>query len=172
VFHQIWEFFAKPDVDLFASALNAKCAKFVSWAAEADAWKIDAFSLSWIDIYFYAFPPFALLHRVLKKVQEDQATGILVAPCWTTATWFPRLLKLLADRPLQLPCKPDLLQLPHHPHLQFQQLRNLRLTIWPISGQRCRTEAFQRQLLTSSLKGGQKKPQNHTPHISKNGSFL
>jgi hypothetical protein len=27
VFHQIWEFFAKPDVDLFASALNAKCAK-------------------------------------------------------------------------------------------------------------------------------------------------
>jgi hypothetical protein len=172
VCRHIWENFKKPDVDLFASALNAKCKKFVSWTADADAWKIDAFSFSWNNIYFYAFPPFVLLHRVLKKVQEDQATGLLVAPCWTTASWFPRLLKLLTDHPLQLPGRPDLLELPQHPQLQFQQCKNLRLTIWPISGLSCKTEDFQRRLQTLSLKGGQGKLQNHTLPTSRNGQFF
>lgn len=170
--NQLWDDVEKPDVDLFASAVNAKCTKYVSWTAEADAWKVDAFSFSWTDIYFYAFPPFALLHRVLKRVQEDQATGLLVAPCWTTATWFPRLLKLLTDHPLQLPNRPDLLQLPQHPQHQFPNLKRLRLTIWPISGQRCRTEAYQQRLLTSSCRAGQRKRPKHMPLTSKNGQVF
>ena len=69
----------KPDIDLFASSLNAKCHRFVSWGPDSSAWIIDAFSFSWADLYVYAFLPFAILNRTLTKLEEDQATAILKA---------------------------------------------------------------------------------------------
>ena len=45
-----------PEIDLFASKLNAKTAKFVSWNLQPGAVAIDAFSLSWANINCYAFP--------------------------------------------------------------------------------------------------------------------
>ena len=44
--------------DLFASAWNARCQRFVSWLPQPGAWKIDALSISWKDLHGYAFPPF------------------------------------------------------------------------------------------------------------------
>ena len=38
-----------PEIDLFASRLNAKTAKFVSWHPQPGAVAIDAFSLSWAN---------------------------------------------------------------------------------------------------------------------------
>ena len=39
--------------------LNNQVATFVSWKPEPDAWVVDAFSINWQDIMFYAFPPFS-----------------------------------------------------------------------------------------------------------------
>ena len=44
-----------PEIDLFASRLNAKTAKFISWHPQPGAVAIDAFSLSWANMNCYAW---------------------------------------------------------------------------------------------------------------------
>ena len=82
--------FSTPDIDLFASRLNAQCKKYVSWRPDPGAIKIDAFCDDWGDYNcVYLFPPFSLLTRVIQKFIEDQAQGIMVAPNWPTEPWYP-----------------------------------------------------------------------------------
>ena len=61
--------------NLFASRLNAKCPTFISWKPQPGAWAIDAFTISWRHISFYAFPPFRIIGKVLAKIQKDEARG-------------------------------------------------------------------------------------------------
>ena len=72
-----------PEIDLFASRLNAKVKKFVSWRPDPEACAVDAFTIDWGTQLNYAFSPFSLISRVLSKVQQDQACVLLVAPVWT-----------------------------------------------------------------------------------------
>ena len=83
-----------PDIDLFASRLNAKLDQFVSWHPEPGALAVDAFSVSWSNQNFYAFPPFSLLTRVLGKIRNDVALVLLIAPTSSTQPWYPMLLQL------------------------------------------------------------------------------
>ena len=83
-----------PQIDLFASRLNAKTAKFVSWHPQPGAVVIDAFSLSWANINCHAFPHFSLLPRVLAKIRHDKAVVLFIAPVWPTQSWYPLLLQL------------------------------------------------------------------------------
>ena len=80
LFKKIVKAFFLPDIDLFATRLNCQLHTFVSWKPEPGAWAVDAFTVSWGDLKCYAFPPFSVLGRVLWKVQQDKATGILVVP--------------------------------------------------------------------------------------------
>ena len=69
--------------------------------------------LSWLgEQYFYAFPPFSLINRVLQKIEQDQSQGIIIVPMWNSQVWFPRLLHLLIDFPVTLPKGPRTLLLP------------------------------------------------------------
>ena len=122
VFSSITHTFFYPEIDLFASRLNKQVDKFVSWKPEPGAWAVDAFHLSWKPLTFYAFPPFSLIGWVLRKVQQEEAEGILVVPLWTTQLWFPHL-RLLVDHPrivspqkhlLYLPGRSDGIHLLHH----------------------------------------------------------
>lgn len=70
------------DIDLFASHSNNKCKKNVSWGRDPDSYAIDAFTLNWTDYYFYAFPPFSLIPRVLQKIISDRAEGVVIVPLW------------------------------------------------------------------------------------------
>ena len=79
----------------FASRLNCQLTPFVSWKPEPGVWAVNAFSLCWTALKFYAFPPFSILGKVLVKIQQDGATGMLVTPFWSTQPWFPQLLELL-----------------------------------------------------------------------------
>ena len=54
----------------------------------------------------YAFPPFALIGRCLRKIHQEGCSVILVAPVWVTQPWYPMLLELLVDLPLLLPAFP------------------------------------------------------------------
>ena len=92
-----------PELDLFASRLNAKTDKFVSWHPEPGAVAYDAFAISWAELKCYAFPPFSVLPRVLAKILRDQARILLIAPVWPTQNWYPLLLRLLVDVPILLP---------------------------------------------------------------------
>ena len=60
IFHKILRmFYCKPEIDLFASCLNYQIAKYVSWHSDENAVATDAFSMSWTNLDFYAFPPFS-----------------------------------------------------------------------------------------------------------------
>ncbi|CAH2105277.1 unnamed protein product [Euphydryas editha] len=83
-FQSICQQFNKPEIDLFASRLNKKCSTFVSWQSDPEAFAVDAFTLHWNRYYFYAFPPFCLILKVLQKVITDKAKGIIVVPQWRT----------------------------------------------------------------------------------------
>ena len=68
LFQKICEEFGKPEVDLFASRLNYQLEKYMSWKPDPQACAVDALCVSWKDIYFYAFPPFSMILKVLQKI--------------------------------------------------------------------------------------------------------
>lgn len=94
-----------PDVDLFASSINKKCSTYVSWRRDPGSLAIDAFTLKWTDLNFYAFPPFCLILRVIQKIVQDKAEGILVVPDWPAQPWYPLITKYKTGNPIIF--KPD-----------------------------------------------------------------
>lgn len=101
--------FGTPEIDLFASANNHKCKKYVSWYRDSGAYGIDAFTLDWSTFYFYAFPPFALISRVLQKILNEKADGIIVVPLWKSQAWYPLFLKLIKHSQIILKPRSNLL---------------------------------------------------------------
>ena len=97
IFQRIVSLFGRPDIDLFASRLNAQVETYVSWRPQPMAKFVDAFSIEWSQFFFYAFPPFCLIPRCVQKIIHDQASGILVIPRWTTHPFFHGCTQL-ADR--------------------------------------------------------------------------
>lgn len=81
------------DIDLFASRLNKKCTKFVSWKPDPASCYIDAFTFTWNFKFAYAFPPFCLVSRVWQKMMSDPTNGVLVAPYWPSQPWFATVNK-------------------------------------------------------------------------------
>ena len=105
VFANIVHTFFLPERDLFAFALNYKVQKYVSWLPDPNAYAVDAFTITWKDLQFYAFPPFSILPPVLAKIVADHATCLLIIPKWTTQSWFPQVLNLLIQHPQEIaPC--------------------------------------------------------------------
>ena len=104
--------FMIPNIDLFASRLNFQCKPYVAWLPDPDALFIDAFTLDWSKFNFYAFPPFSMITRVLRKIEYDGARGILIVPNWPTQVWFPLLHRLLVAEPQMLKWREDLISLP------------------------------------------------------------
>ena len=168
VFSAIQERWDKCDIDLFASRLNFKVPQYVSWKPDPGAQCVNAVLMNWKPHYFYAFPPFSLLATWLQKIEQDQSTGILIVPMWTTRPWFMLLLNLLTDNPLVLPQTDSLLFFPHS-NAVHPLSRQLQLMACKVSGSPSSRELFQAKLLTSSCSLGQLVPKNNMPHISRNG---
>lgn len=101
-FQKIVTTFGKPEVDLFATRTNAKCKDYISWGKDPGSIAIDAFTVKWDQYFFYAFPPFALLPKVLRKINTDGGRGVLVVPHWPTQAWFPMFLKMLESKMILL----------------------------------------------------------------------
>ena len=118
-FQDICQKFGQPSIYLFASRINHKCIKYCSWERDPDAFAINALNISWNDEFWYGFPPFSLIPRILKKVKEEASTGILVVPLWKTQAWFPEFQNLLVSNIISWNPLPNLLISPcrqiHHP---------------------------------------------------------
>ena len=168
VFQQIVEVWGAPQVDLFATKENHQLPVYVSPCPDPEALAVDAMSMSWINLWAYAFPPYALLPAILQKVHQDRANLVLVAPHWPEARWFTRLLEMIVDVPRQLPARPDLLQ--QGPHFHYNP-DNLRLHAFRLSGQPSLAQDFRRQ-----LPRGRHSPRGNPPWQSTNrngvASFL
>lgn len=96
-FQALTDKFGMPTIDLFASRINRKCEKYISWRRDPDAYSINAFTINWHHHFFYAFPPFSIILKVLRKIQTDGARGILVVPHWPTQPWYPMFMGLLVS---------------------------------------------------------------------------
>ena len=138
-----------PSIDLFATCLNAKLPLYCSLVPDPQAVFEDAFRHPWDDLDLYAFPPFALVGRVIARVQQSSRVAMtLVAPLWPEKEWFADLLLLLTQPPLALPCWDELLRQPHC-SLFHQGVHALRLHAWRLSSDTTESRAFQEELLES-----------------------
>ncbi|XP_034945012.1 uncharacterized protein [Chelonus insularis] len=118
-FQNIVKRFGKLEIDLFSSRINIKCETYCPWKRDPEAYAFDAFTISWSDWIFYAFPPFAIITKVIKKIKDDKAESILVVPHWPTQVWFPVSKKLSLGDWIWFEADPNLLnsscRLRHHP---------------------------------------------------------
>ena len=102
VFKQICQKWFTPHVDLFATHLNHKVPLYVSPIPDPNAWDIDALNINWTGLTAYAFPPTALLHRVIQNIRQCHCLIIVIAPGWPGMPWFWDLVQLSTEIPLQL----------------------------------------------------------------------
>ena len=70
VFKQICQKWFTPHVDLFATHLNHKLSLYVSPVPDPKAWDIDSLNINWMVLTACAYPPTALLHRVIQKIRQ------------------------------------------------------------------------------------------------------
>ena len=120
-------------IDLFATSLTARLPVYFSPASDPRAAGTDALLQPWDDLQAYAFPPIAIIRRVLLKLRSSKNCELtLIAPFWPQRDWFPDLLELLSDIPITLSDRRDLLRQPHF-HRFHQNLPMLRLTTWRLS---------------------------------------
>lgn len=96
-FTEIINVFGNPEFDLFASSQNYKCSRYASWKLDPYSETVDAFTFTWKNLYFYAFPPFSMITKVLQKIITDKAEGILVVPFWRSQPWYPLWTKLIVS---------------------------------------------------------------------------
>ena len=106
---------------------------------------VDALSVSWEDLDTYAFPPTAILGKVVEKLQDSPYRRlIIIAPGWPNMTWFWDLVEMSSRIPLLLPQMPNLLTQPFNqtPH---RSLTNLNLHAWLLEPQLSRSRVSLRQ---------------------------
>ena len=107
VFKQICHKWCTPHVDLFATHLNHKLPLYVSPIPDPRAWDIDALNINWTNLTAYAYPPTALLHKVIQKIRQCHCLITIIAPGWPGMPWFWDLVQLSTEIPLQLPVYND-----------------------------------------------------------------
>lgn len=143
-YENILRSFGVPSIDLFASRINTKCKRFCSRFPDPDAELVDSFTTSWSKEKFYAFPPFALILPTLRKIINDEGTGIMVAPLWPSQPWYPLFTSLLCESPIIFKPSPSLLLSPCRKQLH-PLARNLSLVAGILSGKRSCTRGQQKK---------------------------
>lgn len=137
----VWDKWHRPHIDLFATRFNSRLPIYVSPCPDPHAWAVDAFSFGWQNLDLYAYPPTVLIPKVLRKVREDLACMILIAPMWPSQAWYPDLLRLTVAEPLRLSPHSKLLKQSHN-RFFHQDPGKLCLHAWKLLGTRYSTEAF------------------------------
>jgi len=100
--HRVWARWGKSMVDLFANSFTHRLPLYCSPVQDPAAWRRDAFAFSWAGLDAYAFPPTALIPKVLVKFRQDRPTLTLITPFWPKATWFPEVVSLSHEAHLPL----------------------------------------------------------------------
>ena len=98
----LWDLWGKPLVDLFATQYSARLPLYVSPIRDPMAWARNAFSIPWGGMSAYAYPPTALITRVLERYRLERPRLILVTPGWPRRPWYPELMSLTHVAPVLL----------------------------------------------------------------------
>ena len=142
IFQRLCSKWHRPQIDLFATRFNHKLPRFVSPVPDTLAVAVDALTLPWEDLDAYAFPPTAILSKVVEKLLDSPCKRfILIAPGWPNMPWFWDLVTMSSQVPLSLPNLPNLLTQPFNqtPH---RDLTNLNLHAWLLEPQKIKEQGF------------------------------
>ena len=107
---ELWSRWYTPEVDLFGSCTFHQVDTYYSWFPDTKAAGRDAFTLLKWQGRAYAFPPVPLISLSLEKLERDQATAILVAPLWRSASWWDTARALMVGDPWVLGLASEVLQ--------------------------------------------------------------
>lgn len=101
IFAELWHTVGPLDVDRFASASNVQANPstgrpllFTSRFLEKGSLGMDALAASWRGVRNYAFPPPAVLDRVVQLIADQAADTLLICPRWPSQSWWPMLQSL------------------------------------------------------------------------------
>ena len=145
VFQAICSRWHQPQVDLFGIRFNNKPPQFVSPVPDPQAWAVDALSLSWENLDPYAFPPAAILGKVVEKLQDYPCNRIiLIATRTQNQSMLGHPGAMSSQIPLCLPNIPNLVSQPFNQVLH-RNLSNLNLHAWLLEPQQSRCRASLRQ---------------------------
>ena len=157
-----------PHVDLFPTHLNHKLPLYVSLIPDPKDWDIDALNINWAGLTAYAYPPTALIHRVIQKIRQCHCLIIVIAPGWPGMPWFWDLVQRSTEIPLQLPVSTTLLK-QSHKYVFHNNPHHLNLHACCLGADNSKNKAslwrWQRELLP--LSGHQQRPST-----SQSGPYL
>ena len=131
LFKKVCKRWGEPTVDLFASRMNKQVNRYYSWKPDPGAAAVDAMSESWSRESFYAFPPFNMVTEVLRKIEQDEASGVIVVPYWTAQSWFPKLTDMCIDAPCIFSSDNNAIR---HPWRKMASLPAPRFMVAQVSG--------------------------------------
>ena len=80
-FMSLWQVWDQLFVDMFASAQNAQLLVYYCLGSDPQASGSNALTMNWDMVHRYAFPPIALIPRVLRKLLPHPSVTIIL-------TWF------------------------------------------------------------------------------------
>ena len=145
VLEPVWRTWFKPQIDLFATKFSKRLELYISPVPDPEAWGVDALSIRWDNLVGYAFPPLALMEKVLRKAREEGAKMILIAPLWPSRPWFPELRGLTHIDPLKLRINKRSLIQPRS-GIVHREPEVLNLHAWMLCGNRCDHEEHPKRL--------------------------
>ncbi|CAC5421396.1 unnamed protein product [Mytilus coruscus] len=138
----IW---GNPMTDLIASGDNHKAPVFCVWIPHYKALSVDALTISWENMWAYAFPPICLIPKVLKHMSQYKCQIILIAQLWPRRHWYTELLQKSIAKPIHIPLLKNLLHQPktqiYHPNPEV-----FKLTAWLLSTEISEIKAFHETL--------------------------
>ena len=159
----------KTEIDLFASRFSNQLPSYYSCKPDPNSLGTDALQQKCYHKILYAFPPLALINKVLKKGEEEKVPSlILVTLTWQTQSWYPELLRLSVRNPIILPLKEDLLKGPQNQQHPLIQNRTIQLAAWVVSGSVWQRKEYQKEFQTSLSDQEEKllSQLTHQPEIS------
>ncbi|CAB4025485.1 Transposon Tf2-6 poly, partial [Paramuricea clavata] len=107
-----------------------------------------------------------VISKVLQKLEQDKATGVIVIPKWPTQVWYSMAMRMLISCPVLLQHSARLLLLPSHPQETHPLHKKLDLLVCHLSGDSCKQADFQQQLQTfSCVPGGMELKNNTKPTL-------
>ena len=73
------------------------------WKPDQTSLALDTLQQTWSHKHLYAFPPFSLIRKVLRKTELEKVPSfILIAPTWQSQAWYPELIYSYMSRTDQL----------------------------------------------------------------------
>ena len=120
--------------DRFTSSLTTKVwGCFNSYFWNPGTTGVDALAQPWAGQNNFINPTFFLPDKILKKLAQERAEAVMIAPFWRGRHWLRMLRKMSVDRPIVIP--QDAVY-PVHPNVTPEPLKNPKwqLVAWKVHG--------------------------------------